>query len=48
MRDNLVDAPKAKSGFARVLEEARMKAAKGGKPPDDQADGDDVKMDDAT
>lgn len=46
------DAPKAKSGFARVLEEARMKAAKGEKPSDDQLDGngggDDVKMDDAT
>ncbi len=45
------EAPKAKSGFARVLEEARMKAAKGEKAPNDQADGDgngdDVKMDDA-
>lgn len=39
------DAPKAKSGFARVLEEARMKAAKGEKSLDDQADGD-VEMDD--
>ena len=46
---NSGDGSKAKSGFARVLEEARMKAAKGEKPPDDQAegDGDDVKMDDA-
>ncbi|CAF9914132.1 MAG: hypothetical protein ALECFALPRED_009348 [Alectoria fallacina] len=50
MRANLGDAPKAKSGFARVLEEARMKAAKGEKSTDEQAggDGDDVKMDDAT
>lgn len=39
------DVPKMKSGFARVLEEARMKAAKGEKPSDD---GDDAKMDDAT
>ena len=47
---NSGDGSKAKSGFARVLEEARMKAAKGEKPQDDQADGDgdDVKMDDAT
>ena len=44
------DVPRAKSGFARVLEEARMKAAKGEKHPEDQGDGDgcDVKMDDAT
>ena len=44
------DVPRAKSGFVRVLEEARMKAAKGEKRADDQADGDghDVKMDDAT
>lgn len=49
------DAPRAKSGFARVLEEARLKAAKGEKPHDDRADADadadahahDVKMDDA-
>lgn len=47
MRGTSGDAPKAKSGFARVLEEARMKAAKGEKPLDDQADGD-VKMNDAT
>lgn len=46
---NSGDAPKAKSGFARVLEEARMKAAKGEKPLNDEAgtDGDDIKMDDA-
>lgn len=48
MRGNPGDAPKPKSGFARVLEEARMKAAKGEKPPGDRADGDDVKMEDAT
>lgn len=50
MRANLGVAPKAKSGFARVLEEARMKAVKGEKSTDEQAggDGDDVKMDDAT
>ena len=50
MRNDSGDAPKAKTGFARVLEEARMKAAKGEKPAHDQADGDvdDVKMDDAT
>lgn len=49
MRDNPGDAPKAKSGFTRVLEEARMKAAKGEKPSDDHPDcADDVKMDDAT
>lgn len=48
MRNNSGDAPKAKSGFARVLEEARMKAAKGEKSPNDEADADDVKMDDAT
>ena len=43
------DASKAKGGFARVLEEARMKAAKGEKAADEQADGDgdDVQMDDA-
>ena len=46
---NSGDGSKAKSGFARVLEEARMKAAKGEKSPDEQADGDgeDVKMGDA-
>ena len=38
-------APTAKSGFARVLEEARMKAAKGEKAGDKQANGDDIKMD---
>ena len=44
---NSGEGSKAKSGFARVLEEARMRAAKGEKPKDDQAagDGDDVKMD---
>ena len=43
------DALKAKSGFARVLEEARMKAAKGEKPTNDDGngDGDDLKMADA-
>ena len=48
MRGNLGDAPRVKSGFARVLEEARIKAAKGEKPPDDQADSgaDDERMDD--
>lgn len=46
---NSGDGSKAKSGFARVLEEARIKAAKGEKPSEEQADGDgnDVKMDDA-
>ena len=46
---NLGEGSKAKSGFARVLEEARMKAAKGEKPQDDQAagDGDGVNLDDA-
>ena len=51
MRDNLGEPFKAKSGFARVLEEARMKAAKGENNSNDRSDTDaavDVQMDDAT
>ena len=57
IKDNVGEPFKAKSGFARVLEEARMKAAKGENNSNDRSDADtdtdadaavDVKMDDAT